>query len=138
MENSEGSSLNSLTKAYRFVRDDASLKRWSNPWRKRMPRKPKFKGYDYTELGKAWGLPMSEDCLDDNADMEVIRNHIRDSFCWDKSALDPEVKKDMLKFIDALIKTTLSGYVPVYRAMKKLDDFEFSEVFRAMLPHMWT
>jgi hypothetical protein len=103
-----------------------------------MPRNPKFKGYDFTELGKAWELEMSEEGLDDGADLKAIRDFIMSKWSWDESRLNPDIKKDMLKFLDALIKTDLSGYVPVYRAMKRLEDFEFSEVYCAMLSHMWT
>jgi len=103
-----------------------------------MPRKPRFQGFDFTELLTAWGLPMSEEGIDDVADLKTIKEHIVNSYHWDSYTLDPEIKKDMLKYIDAMVKTGFSGYIPVYRAMKKLDDFEFMEVFIALLPHMWT
>jgi hypothetical protein len=103
-----------------------------------MPRKPKFNGYDFSELGKAWGLEMSEEGLDDNADLKAIREYMLSEWSWDRNSLNPDVKRDMLKFLDALVKTGLSGYVPVYRAMKKLEDFEFVQVYCDMLPHMWT
>jgi hypothetical protein len=101
-----------------------------------MPRKPRFQGFDFTELLTAWGLPMSEDGIDDAADLKTIREHIANNLRGDE--LEPSVKKDMLKYIDAMVKTGFSGYIPVYRAMKKLDDIEFAHVFFAMLPHMWT
>lgn len=103
-----------------------------------MARKPRFRGYDFTELGDAWGLPMSEDGIDDIADLKTIKDHIKESYNYQTETLYPEVKKDMLKYLDAMVKTGFSGYIPVYRAMKKLDDFEFMEVYRSMLHHMWT
>ena len=101
-----------------------------------MPRKPRFQGFDFTELLTAWGLPMSEDGIDDAKDINTIREHIVNNLS--NEGLEPPVKKDMLKYIDAMVKTGFSGYIPVYRAMKKLDDIEFAQVFFAMLPHMWT
>jgi hypothetical protein len=103
-----------------------------------MPRKPRFKGFDYTELLTAWGLPMSEDGVDDVADLKTINEHIINSFSYGTNELKPEIEEDMLKYLDAMVKTGFSGYIPVYRAMKKLDDFEFVQVYIAMLPHMWT
>ena len=103
-----------------------------------MARKKRFEGFDFTELGNAWGLDMSEDGVDDIHDLKVLKDFIKESFNYETSALNPEVKRDMLKYLDAMVKTGYSGYIPVYRAMKKLDDFEFMEVYRAMLHHMWT
>lgn len=103
-----------------------------------MSRTPKFKGFDFTELLTAWGLPLSQDGTDDIADLKTIKDHIKEAFNYETATLDPAVKKDMLKYLDAMVKTGFSGYIPVYRAMKKLDDFEFSAVYLAMLHHMWT
>ena len=103
-----------------------------------MARKPKFNGYDFSELGKAWGLEMSEDGIDDKADLKAIREYMLSEWSWSENRLNPDVKSDMLKFLDALVKTGFSGYNPVYRAMKKLEDFEFVQIYCAMLPHMWT
>jgi hypothetical protein len=103
-----------------------------------MARKKRFRGYDYCELIEAWNLPMSEDGIDDITDLKTIKDHIKESYHYDSNSLDPEIKKDMLRYLDAMVKTGFSGYIPVYRAMKKLDDFEFMEVYRAMLHHMWT
>lgn len=103
-----------------------------------MSRTPRFKGYDFTELGKAWGLEMSEEGLDDEVDLKTIREYILSKWSWETNTLDPDVKKDMLKFLDALVKTGLSGYVPVYLAMKRLHDYEFAEVYCSMLSRMWT
>jgi hypothetical protein len=103
-----------------------------------MARKKRFEGFDFTELLKAWDLPMSEEGVDDIADLKTLKNHMNESFDYGTMTLNPEVKKDMLRYLDAMVKTGFSGYIPVYRAMKKLDDFEFMEVYRAMLHHMWT
>lgn len=104
-----------------------------------MGRTPKFKGYDFCELIGAWDLPISENNgMDEKEDLKTLREYILSKWNWETATLDPVVKKDMVKFLDALVKTELSGYQPVYRAMKKLDDWEFVEVYLAMLPHMWT
>ena len=103
-----------------------------------MPRKKRFEGFDFTELGYAWGLEMSPDGVDDIHDLKVIKDYIKEQYDYSKETLNPDVKKDMLKYLDAMVKTGFSGYIPIYRAMKKLDDFEFVEVYRAMLHHMWT
>lgn len=103
-----------------------------------MPRRPRFKGYDFCELIKAWGLPMSEEGMDDVADLKTIREYIMSKWSWETNTLDPDVKKDMLRFLDALVKTGLSGYIPVYRAMKRLPDYEFAEVYCSMISRMWT
>lgn len=106
-----------------------------------MGRRPRFKGHDYCELQEAWGIKKSGDDggdWDDDADIASIRKHITSAFLWDKNKLEDSVKKDMIRFIDALIKTKISNFDPVLKAMKKLEDFTFMQVFCTMLPHMWT
>jgi hypothetical protein len=93
--------------------------------------KPTFKGYDWTELLDAFGLPHTDENDDD---LKTIT-----SYLWSpKYDPDPTLKA----FLQALIDADCSGWSPLWEGLLKIgregDQETFRQIFIILLPNMWT
>ena len=97
-----------------------------------------FKGWDYEELAAKWGISTDAE--------ELIRQFIMDSLCFNndnEEHLLPEVKTDMVEFLEALIKSKAKHNYGEYIFVGLMltaaeDDSTFAKYFCTLLPHMWT
>ena len=97
-----------------------------------------FKGWDYEELAERWEI--------DTDPVNLLRQYIMNSIAFDdddEEFLLPEVKADMLEFLQKLISSKSDHHYGEYIFIGLLltaaeDDAAFAQYYCTLLPHMWT
>jgi len=113
----------------------------------------KFNGYDWCELLECWGIKPKEKDIpnfdkmedEDNLYKDIITKFLQSKIHMvnDHSLdyiLDPKIKKDIVTFMELLIKHpgTVTGEIPIYKEMLKMEkDSDFVPFFLALYPFMW-
>jgi uncharacterized protein YbaR (Trm112 family) len=89
-----------------------------------------FKGRDWTELGRRFGVVIPNEC-----DGEPLVVYLKDHLLWEEKV----VAKVCREFLDALIKIDPTSNKPVWKGLAKVDDDKtFMDFFIQLLEWMWT
>jgi NDP-sugar pyrophosphorylase family protein len=95
----------------------------------------KFKGFDWTEIGKYWNLFKSDDDIEEEEMAKKIKN-----FLWENFENNKEIINDAREFVQAIIDCGKDYFekIEIFKGLLNIkDDETFVKYFCILLEYMW-